>query len=51
MTSGTALSLCSGIHKQESICIGSDMIDYVGRDSEGFGGVVWDLVQEMLKVR
>ena len=43
----------SGIPKQENIFIGSDMNDHVGRDADGYGGihVVWDLVQETLKVR
>ena len=39
MTSGTALSLCSGISKQESIFIGSDMNGHDGRDADGYGGV------------
>ena len=40
MTSGTALSLLySGIPKQESIFIGSDMNGHVGRDADGYGGV------------
>ena len=29
----------SGIPKQESIFIGSDMNGYVGRDADGYGGV------------
>ena len=43
----------SGIPKQESIFIGSDMNGHVGRDADGYGGVHggWDLVQETLKVR
>ena len=43
----------SGIPKQESIFIGSDMNGHVGRDVDGYGVsmVVWDLVQEALKVR
>ena len=31
--------MLSGIPKQESIFIGSDMNGHVGRDAEGYGGV------------
>ena len=31
--------MLSGIPKQESIFIGSDMNGHVGRDSDGYGGV------------
>ena len=42
-----------GIPKQDSICIGSDMNGHVGRDADSMvvSMVVWDLVQETLKVR
>ena len=43
----------SGIPKQDSIFIGSDLNGYAGRDAGSYGGVlgVCDLVQETLKVR
>ena len=34
----------SGITKQESIFIGSDMNGHVGRDADGYGGVHWGMV-------
>ena len=33
------INVLSGIPKQESIFIGSDMNDHVGRDADGYGGV------------
>ena len=44
----------SGIPKQKSIFIGSDMNGHVGKDADMgmvMPMVVWDLVQETLKVR